>query len=808
MRRSDRSFVKNAGLLTICGLLSGVVVAAAAFPAMALSGIAAKAGGDSFAALPAELKRASTPQATRVVAADGKTELALFWDEFRSDVPAKGINKTMLDAIVSAEDHKFYEHRGVDIKGIARAFVNNSSGADNGQQGASTLTMQYVRMTMTYSAHSPKEVVKATKDSNQRKVAEIKYAMQVEKEMTKQEILVGYLNQAPFGNSSYGIAAAAQVYFQKSPKNLTIAEAALLAGMVKAPTGFNPTSPDGYPRALDRRNWVIGNMRDLGYITPKQATDAIKSPLKKTVKRTTNGCAEVRINNWGFFCDFFYRWWLSRPEFGKTEFDRERLLKGGGYRIVTSLDPKAQAAAWKNVTAKEGVKSKDALLVSAVEPKTGRVRALVANRRFKVDDPAHPENKPSSDPRKAEKGLLGTYPNTTNPLVTGGGDIRGYQAGSVFKMFTMVAALENGMPLAYPINTTNPYRSPLYRDPGGPCGGQYCPSNASKSEKGPFNMWTGFGASVNTYFVPLQERVGAEKVVDVAERFGVQFREPTDKQRADKDAHMWGSFTLGVSASTPLEMANAYATLAADGLYCQPIPVEKITGPDGKKIDVGDPHCTRATEPDVARATIDAARCPVGDSAQLGSCGGHATARGARGVVKHPIFGKTGTTDNDRTASLIIGTTSMVVAGYLVNPDYQNHPYKMDHDVVNPAVENTLRDLMKGKPSVQFKRPKSTKIALGEQRTIPGVECTSIDEATRRLEGAGFEASKGAEVPSACPKGQAAGTEPSGRTVKGGYVSIQVSAGTPAGPGGPVRPGGPKPGNPGIPGIPLPPFGN
>jgi membrane peptidoglycan carboxypeptidase len=803
MRRPDHKFLTNAGMLTLCGLLSGVVVAAAAFPAVAMSGLAAKAGGESFAALPSELKKATAPQISRMVAADGKTQIAVFYDEFRSDVPLKDISKNMLDAIVAAEDHKFYDHNGVDLKGVARAMVSNNSSANDGQQGASTLTMQYVRMSLSYSAQNFQEVLDATEDTPQRKLTEMKYAMQVEKEMSKEQILQGYLNQAPFGNGAYGISAGAQVYFKKKPKDLSVAEAALLAGMVKAPTGFDPTTPNGYPRALDRRNWVIGNMRDLHQITPQQATDAMKVKLGHTANRTGNGCAAVSTNAWGFFCDYFYRWWLSREEFGKNPFDRERQLKTGGYRIQASMDVKAQTAARKNVAAQIGTSSRDALLLAGVEPGSGRVRAMAANRKFKLDDPAHPENKPSSDPAKKRKKLRGSYPNTTNPLISGGGDITGYQAGSVFKMFTMVAALENGFPLAYPINTTYRYKSPTYYDSGAPaeCDGHYCPANASKSEKGPYNMWTGFGSSVNTYFVPLEERVGAEKVVDVAKRFGVQFRDPHDNDLATKSAHDWGSFTLGVSSSTPLDMANAYATLAADGMYCEPTPVQQITTMSGEKLGVGRPHCKRATPVDVARAAVDAARCPVGDQAQLGSCGGHNTAGGAHGIIGHPIFGKTGTTDADKTASLIISTRTMTVAGYLVNPDYQNHPYRMDHEVVNPAVEKTLRDIMKGKSQTQFKKPKGTKIAKGEQRAIPGVKCTSVDEAKARLKGVGFEASVGAEVASDCPQGQAAGTEPAGQTVKGGFVSIQVSSGPAA------KPGASQPGPPGKPGKPAKPGG-
>ncbi|AGZ45893.1 transglycosylase domain-containing protein [Actinoplanes friuliensis] len=786
MRGRDHHFVTNVASLLICGLLAGVAVAAAAFPAVAMSGLAAKAGSEGFASLPSEIKHATAPQLTRVFASDNKTPIAVFFDEFRSDVPLKDISINMRNAIVAAEDHEFFTHNGVDLKGAARALVNNT-GKDNNKQGASTLTMQLVRMSLSYSASTPTEVVNATKDTPTRKISEMKYAMQLEKELTKDQILGRYLNAAPFGNGAYGVFAASQVYFKKSPKNLTVPEAALLAGMVKAPTGFDPTTAIGYPKALDRRNWVIGNMRDLNYITPAQADTAIKVKLGKTATRTGNGCAAVKVNHWGFFCDYFYRWWLSRPEFGQNVYERERRLKSGGYRIQSSLDVKAQKATRENISDRIGINNRDALLLAAVEPGTGRVRALAANRRFKLDDG---KNKLSSDPAKRAKKIRGSYPNTTNPLLSGGGDITGYQAGSVFKMFTMVAALENDVPLAYQINTTYKYTSKLYRDSPG-CGGFYCPTNASASEKGPYNMWTGFGSSVNTYFVPLAEQIGAEKVVDVAQRFGVQFRAPQDKDLATNYAHDWGSFTLGVSASTPLDMANAYATLAGDGKYCKPTPVQQITSMNGEKLDVGKPSCRQATKPDVARAAIDAARCPIGDSAQLGSCSGR-TAGGARGIVGHPIFGKTGTTDNDKTASLIIGTTSMVVAGYLVNPDYQNHPYRLSHDIVNPAVEYTMRDLMKGKEKVQFKRPSGNKIAQGEQRSIPDVNCISVAEATSRIESAGFTATPGTEVTSDCPAGQAAGTEPKNRTIKGGYVSIQISKGKEPGPGGSAPPATPR----------------
>jgi membrane peptidoglycan carboxypeptidase len=796
MRRRDHNVFLNTANLLICGALAGVVVAAGVFPAAAMSGLAAKAGGETFASLPSELKDFSSPQITRIYASDNKTQISQFYDEFRSDVPLKDISKYMRDAIVAAEDREFYHHNGVDLKGVARAFVNNNNGKS--KQGASTITMQWVRMSLAYSATVPQEVLDATKDTPQRKVTEMKYALQVEKELTKDQILERYLNIAPFGNQAYGIFAASQVYFNKKPKDLTIGQAAMLAGVVKAPTFYNPTGKEGNKEIKERRdNYVIPGMVEMGAITQAQADKAIKEAVPSKVKPVANGCVSVAKNAWGFFCDYFYRWWMGRQEFGQTAYDRERRLKSGGYRITTTMDVNAQASARKRISDQIADTSKNALPIAAIEPGDGKVRALAVNRRYKLDDPAHPQNKISSDPKKAAKGIRGTYPNTTNPLITGGGDITGYQAGSVMKMFTMVAALEKGYPLAYTIKAEKRAKTSYIIDRGNDsaCPGTHfwCPSNSGGGGEGVYNMWTGFGKSINTFFVPLEERVGAENVVAVAKRFGIQFRAASDAQYASPGySHQWGAFTLGVSATTPLDMANAYATLAADGMYCEPTPIEGISTQNGEKLDVGKSHCIRATSKDVARAALDATRCPVGDSAQMGSCHG-STAADTRRVVGHPVFGKTGTTDKDRTAGLIAGTTSLVVAGYLVNPDYQNHPDHLRHFQVNPAVYNTLADYMKGKPKIQFKKPENRKIAYGDQRRIPNVECDSLSSARSRISGAGFSVSvSGQEVDSKCPAGTVADTNPSGRTIKGGVVVIEISNGKGAAvPGQPGQPGGP-----------------
>src|SRR5436305_4589001 len=377
----------------------------------------------------------------------------------------------MQQAMVAAEDTRFYQHGGVHRRGVARAFVANQS-AGGTSQGASTLTMQYVREAISYSATSPQEVVDATSDTPVRKIREMRYALALEKQLTKQQILNRYLNIASFGGGAWGVYAASQVFFRKVPTDLTIGEAALLAGLVQAPTTYSPLTADGLKRALERRNnYVLPSMVKMKYITEAQKNEAIKAPLNIVGKPTPNGCTQVPNNSWGFFCDYLYRWWLQQPAFGADPYERENRLKAGGYKIVTSLDVNAQASAMKNITSQRNIGSSDALMLAGVEPNTGRIQLMAVNRTYSNDQNGNGKN---TDPAKQRAGVPGNYPKTTLPLLSEGG----YQFGSTFKMFTMLAALSRGMPLATTINTTNPYVSPIYTVDGpAACPGthKYCP---------------------------------------------------------------------------------------------------------------------------------------------------------------------------------------------------------------------------------------------------------------------------------------------------------------------------------------------
>jgi membrane peptidoglycan carboxypeptidase len=787
MRKREHTFITNAASLLLCGVLGGIVIAASAFPAVALGGLGAKAAADAFSNLPSSIDVPSPPQISRLYANDGKTLIAAFYDENRHDIPLAEIPQVMRDAIIAAEDNRFYAHNGVDVKGVLRAFVKDQGSTnEDSSQGASTLTMQYVRQALTYGATSPQEVLDATAKTPDRKIREIRIALSLEQRLTKDQILQNYLNIAAFGQGAYGVYAASEVYFGKEPKDLTLAEAALLAGLPQAPSTYNPATADGAPKAMERRSYVLNQMVKLGMISREQADVADQEPLKITGTRTPRDCTETSSPDYGFFCDYFERWWADQPQFGQDSAERIDKLKSGGYQITSSLDVGAQASANRNVEEQLSTSAShsDALMLTAIEPGTGYVRAMKVNRTFSSDDSQNPL---SSDPAKAALGIKGTYPNTTNPLLSGGGDISGYKGGSTFKLFTMLAALEQGIALDYTINVQNPYQSQYIVGSGSKAAcadhRHWCPKNSSSGEVGTYNMWTGYGSSVNTYFVPLEEAAGADKAVAMAKRLGVHFRNAVDQQYTSPSlSSSFGPFTLGVTDVVPLELADAYATVAADGLYCEPMPLVALSDFQGNDFsDVAKPRCDQAISTDVAHAAADAARCPVGMGGGTGHCHGRTASFDSPGIVGHPVIGKTGTSDNQWTKTYILSTKQLTVTAMVANPDRAETPHANTAAwEAQNAVNYTLRDYMQGKPSLDWDRPPANLIN-GPKATVPDVTCLPQDVAKKTIEAAGFKTIiQQGMVVSPCPAGTVAATNPTGKTSKGTNVALIISAGSSA----------------------------
>ena len=709
MTNSPLSAAGRVAPLLRTGFITGLVLAGLAFPLAALAGVGIKAGSEALHKMPDELTVMPSAQTTYVYANDGKTLMTMFYEEHRRPTKLADMSPYVAQAIVASEDTRFYEHNGVDAKGVARAFVaNQRSGGVS--QGASTLTMQYVRMALRDGAATPQEAIEATEQTTARKLREMRLAVALEKRISKQEILERYLNSAYFGHRAYGIFAAAQVFFSKSPKQLTLTEAALLAGLVKAPSAYDPATQNR-TAAIERRNYVIDQMLKMGTITATRAASAKKSKIKLKLTAPPNDCVSVpnSRNDWGFLCDYFRGWWLNQRAFGATRQLREENLRRGGYKVVTSLDPRIQASAVKHVLAKERKRSKFAHGEVVIQPGTGRILAMAVNRRYSLDQR---DNGKHSDRGQRRAGVVGNYPNTVNPLL-GGGNMAGYQAGSTFKIFTMLAALDEGMPLSTSFYAPPKYVTKYITAPGpATCGVHWCPKNSSKSMTGRQTMWSGFGKSVNTYFVQLEQKVGADKAVRMAERLGLRWRTDVDRMLATPEhAAGWGAFTLGVSDATPIEMANVFATLAAKGKYCTPLPVRAISTRDGKPATykgkrVAEPRCRQALRPAVAEAATDAARCVTGYGAARGGCGDWETSPMVYATMRRPVAGKSGTTDSNRTAWFCGFTPQLAAAGFVADPDNPDHFVGKSRGTISKfTVAETLRDALKGKPKLKFTPP-------------------------------------------------------------------------------------------------------
>ena len=420
--------VQSVFVFLVVSALAGALVAGLALPLAGLAGVTTAKAHDTVQYLPQDLKTEPLAQKTIIQAADGTT-IATLYQENRTPVTLKQISPIMLQAIVAIEDDRFYQHGALDAKGTLRAMLRNQS-SGGVQQGGSSITQQYVKLTLINKARTPEEVKAATAETYERKIAELRYAIAVEKQYSKDEILNRYLNLAFFGDRSYGIDAAAMHYFGVHAAKLTLPQAAMLAGLVKNPTGYNPIDHAG--RAKERRDVVLRRMQELNVITAKQAQDAIKTPVINPAKviNVPSGCASSR---YPFYCDYVVAKLKENPAFGKTPEDAENYIETAGLVIRTSLDPKIQAAAETSIKKHSKPGDQAVAAITMVQPGTGLVKAMAQSRDY-----------------GSKKGQT-TYNFNVEKSYPGG--YGGFQNGSTMKAFTIAAAIGKGVPLTYRINS-------------------------------------------------------------------------------------------------------------------------------------------------------------------------------------------------------------------------------------------------------------------------------------------------------------------------------------------------------------------
>jgi membrane peptidoglycan carboxypeptidase len=780
----------------LASVLTGLLLAVAAFPIVGGLGLTAKAGAEEFLVLPDELKTSPLAERTRILASDGTTELAVLYRENRLNAALADIPELARKAVIATEDSRFYAHNGVDYKGTARAALENVK-ARGVSQGGSTLTQQYVKNALLQAARGSREQQAAARElSIDRKLKEARYALAIEKELSKDQILERYLNIAYYGNGVYGMGTAANFYFSKPVQQLTLAEGALLAGIVQTPSKFDPVKaiqePSVMATLLARRDTVLTRMVDVGFIS--EAERAAASAERGTaggkslfaIQPVTSGCENPEVKA-PFFCDYLRRA-LEDTDLGKalgnTREERQDKLLAGGLTIVTTLDPKiqesAQAAADENVPRDDPFGA--GAVVDIVEPGTGKVKAMAVNRTYsELKQPGH----------------------TKVNLAIGGS--AGFQPGSTFKAFVLAEAIKEGIPLGLTLYAPVQYQSKecTTNDPkNGNKRIPYAPKNAGDSEAGTFDLRTATHHSVNTYYIQILDRTGVPAVAAMADSLGVrQFVNgaPTGTmQRPGGGKYEGCAIVLGADNVSPLDMAGAYATFAARGLYCKPTPVIEIRDAKGQPINLGQPGCTQVLEPFVADTV---------NSVLTGVIDGRGT--GTRASIGRPAAGKTGTT-NGSTAAWFIGyTPQLATAVWIGDPGGPNNPvdemvnvringqrYSQVYGGTIPAVifKQAMTGALKGVPVVPFTEPGEAAVR-GRDIVVPDVRGMPLAEAEAMLIGAGFSVRNGGRVAAApVPNGAAAYTSPrAGRPLGfGETVTLYSSSGRSASGGAPASPAPPS----------------
>ncbi|MDQ0767641.1 membrane peptidoglycan carboxypeptidase [Pseudarthrobacter defluvii] len=645
----------NAALGRILGFLAasvmcGVLVASLVVPAVAAAGMGVSSSIGFFEKLPGDLTVQPPSQAAKVLTADGQ-QIATFYAENRVRVPLDQMSPFIKDGIIAIEDSRFYEHAGVDPQGILRAVVSNLT--KGGEQGASTITQQYVTNVLNeaqLSQDRPDAVVLNGQKTLGDKLREMKLAITLEKKYSKDQILEGYLNIVFFSSNAYGIEAAARHFFSTTAKDLTLPQAALLAGVVNSPTLYNPaTNPD---KSIVRRNQVLGEMLRLGKITQAQHDEAVATPIQLKISPQQQGCANAAMAP--YFCDYISHLILNNPAYGPTEAERERRLYRGGLTIVTTLDSRLQGAAQAQVDGTAGANpDRWAASLLSIQPGSGKILAMAQNTVFLPQPGKFDTNLNFNVDAKDAKG---------NDLNGAGG----FQPGSTMKPFTFAEWLNEGKTLTAEVDASKrvyPLGFP-WKDSCGKVLGAYSTAQANpalgaaddlqNAEDGFYRrMPVNYGLynSINTATFASAAQLdfcGIQKMVDA-----VGLHSGLDSSPVNM--HQLGNL-LGGTGVAPLTLANAFATFATDGRYCAPIALVDVTDAAGAKLPAQPTDCHDAVKPDVARGVNSVLQ----DVLKKGS----GVWINPKVQDKVPTAAKTGTSNNNGSTWVVGYTTGLVTASF------------------------------------------------------------------------------------------------------------------------------------------------
>ncbi|WKK71622.1 transglycosylase domain-containing protein [Rathayibacter oskolensis] len=757
-----------ARVLAIAGasIAGGLLITVGVTPALAVTGLAENNPIGLFETVPEYLELGQLAQKTEIYAknTDGSDQLlASFYAQNREEVAFDQVSQFVKDAAVATEDPRFYEHGGVDLQGTIRAVLSNVFGGD--LQGGSSITQQYVKNVLVQKAESLSDTdpaaseaayAEATATTPERKLKEMKLAVDLEKKYSKDDILLGYLNIAGFGGQVYGIQAAAEYYFSTTAANLTLAQSASLIATVNNPNNLRIDVPENIPENKVRRDYVLDQMLQEGKIAQADHDAAVAEEVVPAINPIQTGCQTA--GNAAFFCDYVTRVIQNDPAFGDTENARFANFQRGGYKIYTTLDRDLQDVAtsatnqWVPKTPVDDVNIGSATV--SMEVGTGRVLAMVQNKDYDAAGSVNGEN------------FSAINFNTD----TAYGGSAGFQVGSTYKVFTLAQWLANGHTIYETVNG----RERTFEDfpascaPGGEWNGEFEVNN-DESENGTFSVLQGTMRSINTVFVAMAQELDLCSIRDQAAAFGV-------KTASGAELSYFPSAILGSADQiAPLSMVTAFAGFANNGTACSAIAIDSITDSAGAAVPPPVSTCNQALSPELTAVATDALQDVV--------TGGTAAASDPEDGIEH--IGKTGTTDeavhtwmdgaSTRVATVvwvgnITGDASM--RNVLVrNTESGTRAYasNLRHYIWNAVM--TRADEKYG--GDDFAEPSSA-LLNGRQVTVPNVTGQSIDDATETLEDLGFDVEEGAPVDSAAAAGTVAGTDPGAGTTAPRYSSITL----------------------------------
>ena len=748
-------------------VLAGVLVAALALPAILVPSRASAAAISVFEKLPDYITIGHLSQQNEIFANRGgkPVKIATVFDQDRQMVAWDNVSTLVKDALVAGEDQRFYDHGGVDLKSIVRAAVGNI--ANNAiTSGSSTIDMQLVKnilvqraVTIEDPAARAKAYRAAITDTLSRKLREVKMAIGLDKVYTKQEILLGYLNIVGFGGNTYGVEAAAQKYFSVSAKDVTLAQAASLIAIVQQPSLQNLSDPAMYAANKVRRDQILADMLDQGYIDMAGHDAAMATPIAHEVHLGAQHSGCLYAADAKFACDYATRLVPTLTALGSNATEREANWARGGYQIYTSIDLDQQdiatAALRQKAPASESRFELGASAVS-VQPGTGRILVMSQNKAF--------------DNSALGGGHSTTAVNFSTDRAYGGSS--GFATGSTYKLFTLTDWLQNGHGLNEYVNgSVRTFQQRSFKAScSKPFVGIYRPQNSSRYEGGYMSVLRATEDSVNAAFMTMAKQLDLCDIRDDAVAMGVH--------RADGNPlKVKPSSVLGINEIAPLSMAGAIATIGAGGIFCTPIIIDSIIGPDAKKLPGQGRTCSEAMSPKVAN-TVAYALAAV----MTAGTGTHGNPHD--GV---PVVGKTGTNDK-ADQNWLIGTTTKVALAVWVG-NISGHQDLRRITVAGTNGYNTKFNIFRttlaslnSDPQYRgstFPAPDPAML-LGQGVPVPNMVGSSSLEAHGALTSRGLRFVDGGAVVSGLPGGQVVSTSPTAGSLlsKGATVTVYTSDGS------------------------------